>query len=811
MKTKKSPLLAQRISLPVYLSLTASTAAWGQAAVEGHVEDVVVTAPAADTVEAISHEQATAFQSTPQAVSVVTKQQIQDLNITNLLQAQKLAPSLQIKFSNVRNLTVNIRGFGAATSNATDSIFGGVPIYIDGVYQPRPGQAIFDIPDLEGIQVLKGPQSTSGGQDSTGGAVYITTALPSFVAQETAEVSYGNYNYVQVKASATGAIAESDKAAFRLSAFGTDRNGYIYNYNQGQNNNDWHSKGTRGQILLTPTNDLSVRLVFDYSHVNQSCCVSLFNGVVPNYANGAPVVNGFYDRAARVGYTPLPWNALDRYKTDVVGYLQTAQETEGAAAIVDYAFNGFTLNSTSSYRGWDFHPNNRNGNFGGVPLTLNSNGHVSPERSITQNIKISSPKGLPVEGSAGLFFLHENLFNHGLTTYGPKAGNWFATSSAPATLLVYNRALNYLGNQFYDNPETNQIAPFAQGVWHATPNLDIDAGLRYSYSAKQSLFRQYRFSVNDYSGLTPAQIDQVIAIQNRQIGPNREFYAVTRQGLISALASASYKFTPDVMGYVTYSRGGRAGGPNPVANLPLNAKTTVKAEELDNYEVGVKSTFFDGRLQANASAFVMVMNNYITNVTSLVGATPVSYLANAKRAISRGVELDLRARPTDEITAYASFTYDDAYFDSFDSGPCPFEQTYAGGPKSCNFTGKPLSIVPKFAMAVGADYSQRLDPFEAISPKPLVAYVGADFTYQTQQYSEANDSIYSLIPAYGLLNLHAGIRFEDASWDFSVWAHNALDKRYFINLSPALSGGGGGIGGNVGDPLMAGLTLRAKL
>ena len=205
---------------------------------EGHVEDVVVfdqtppdNAATANTVEAVSKKQETVLQDTPQAATVITQQQIESLQITNLQEAQKLEPSLQFRYSNVRNLTFNIRGFGAASSNATDGIFGGVPIYIDGVYQPRPGQAVFDIPDLNGMQVFKGPQGTSGGQDSTGGVVNITTSLPSFVAQETAEVSYGNYNYVQVKATATGAIADTDWAAFRISVFGTDRDGYIDNDN----------------------------------------------------------------------------------------------------------------------------------------------------------------------------------------------------------------------------------------------------------------------------------------------------------------------------------------------------------------------------------------------------------------------------------------------------------------------------------------------------------------------------------------------------------------------------------------------------
>ncbi|WP_245257471.1 TonB-dependent receptor [Methylocapsa acidiphila] len=813
MNLMNSSSLACLVGLPICLSLSAPTTVFAQDAapssVEGHVEDVVVTAPPADTVEAISQAQATKYQETPQASTVITKSQLEALQITNLLQAQKLEPSLQIRYSNVRNLSINIRGFGAATSNATDGIFGGVPVYIDGVYQPRPGQAIFDIPDLQGIEVLKGPQGTSGGQDSTGGVVNITTALPSFTAQETAEASYGNYNYVQIKGTATGAIADTDWAAFRLSVFGTDRNGYIDNVNGGQKYNDWHDKGARGQILIQPNNDLSIRLVFDYSHINQACCLNLYNGAVTNYANGAAVSNNFFTRIARLNYQPLSANALGNYQTDVNGYTSTAQETEGAAAIINYNINGYTISNVLSYRGWDFHPNNRTDGTIEPQIITNTNGHVT-ERSVQEELKISTPKGQPVEATGGVFYLYEALYDWGLTTYGSAAGAYYASPTLWATNpALANATYNYLGRQSYDNPKTNEIAPYIQDVWHAAPNFDVTTGLRYSYYDKTMIFRQYQFAAEDLSSFTPAQQAQAIALRNAFIGKNGQYTADTHQGIFSALASASYKFTPDAMGYVTWARGGRGGGPNAVANLPTGAPTTVKPETVNSYEVGLKSAFFDQRLLVNMAAFVMYNQNYITNETSNVGSTPITYLGNAKEAVSRGVELDIRGRPIDDITTYASFTYNDTYFRSFKNSACPYELSYMTTP--CDLTGKPLSNTPKFAMATGFEYSHKLDVLESITPKPLVGYFGADFTYQTGTYSNSDDSIYSYIPAYGLLNLHAGVRFEDASWDLSAWAHNALNNHYFINLSAATSIGAGVIGGNVSDPLMVGVTLKAKL
>jgi iron complex outermembrane receptor protein len=798
MRKKKSGRPSRHIGLSAGLVLAASSGALAQ---DAQVQDVVVTAP--ETTATVSEVQAKAFQDKPQAVNVITQRQIEALNITSLQQAQRLAPSLQFRFSNVRNLTFNIRGFGAASSGATDGIFGGVPIYIDGVYQPRPGQAVFDIPDLVGIEVMKGPQSTGGGQDSTGGAVRIQTALPSFVPQVTGLFQYGNYNNIQVQASATGPIAETDWAAFRVAIFGQDRDGYISNYQDDRHFNDWHSKGARAQFLFQPNPDVSARIVFDYSHVNQACCRELPNGVVTTRANGAPVRNNFFDRVARLNYSPPSYDALGTYMADARGYQQTAQESYGAAAIIDYHLNGFTLSSISSFRGWDFHPNNRT-RYVAPELITNGNGHVS-ERSAVQEVKVVTPAGHPVEGLAGVFFLYEQLNNWGLTTWGRDAGAFYGPPAN--SLLVNNAALVHLGRYSYDNPETVQVAPYAQAVWHATPELDLTAGLRYSYNSKNSIFRQFQFGGADLGFLSPAERAQAIAARNAQAGVDREFSASTHQGLLSALASASYKFTPDVIGYVTYARGGRAGGPNPVSNLPAAVPTTVLAEELDDYEVGIKSTWFDGRLLANIAAFVMVDHNYITTVTESRGAEAVSFLANAKRAVSRGVELDVRAQPWDNLFLYGSLTYDDTFYGSFANAACPFEQNFK---PVCDATGQPLSLTPKWAFVVGGEYYHRFDQIEALGPQPLIGYVGADFTYQSSFFSNPDNSIYSVIPAYGLLNVHAGVRFEDSSWDLQGWIQNALDKRYFITLSPTALPGGL-IGGNVGIPLTFGITLRAKV
>ncbi len=802
------------MSLPLWLSLTVSTGALAQAAApaattpaapaaEGHVEDVVVSAPP----ETITEQQLQKVQSTPVSATIVTQQQLQAVQINDLIGAQKLQPSLNIKFQNVRNIAINVRGFGAASSNATDAIFGGTPVYLNGVYQPFVGQAIFSIPDLVGIEVLKGPQATAGGQDNTGGVVNITTALPSFTQGEDLEFQYGSYNMFQEKASVTGPIAGSDWAAYRISFFDKDQDGYLNSTYDGNKYMGIHDKRGMEQFLLTPTADLTALIGFNYATVTEAQLPAAYVGTFTTYANGTPVPNNFLTRAARLNFTlPVPGSLVNTYSTNGGGWQNTAQDSYQFSAKIDYTFNGFTLDSVTGATAWDFHPHNGFSVIPGISSPYGAGSQIDA-KAITEDLKLSNPKGGPVDVTAGVFFLKSLVIDHSNSSqYGPLSGAFYGSTGTPAA--TNNTALNYLAQFGYDNPLTTEIAPYIRDVWHATENLDITTGFRYSYNYKNSEFAQWFPSwVYGYPG------DTIANIQNGQKGAPRAWDASTHQGMISYLGTATYKFTPDVFGYATISQGGRAGGPNPATgNLPTSVQQTVLPERIENYEVGIKSAWFDQKLTANIAAFVMVDHNYIAFGQSNLGGVTATYLTNAKRAESRGVEVDVRAQPVEGLNVYASAAYIDAFYASFKNGSCPPEIT---GQTQCDLTGKPLANTPKFTLVFGGEYNYRLGnvlaPVNPAVDKPVVAYAGADYTWQTDYFSDqsgaTNDSIYALIHPYGILDVHAGLKFEDNSWDLVGWVHNALNHHYYTSISGASNGE---IVATVGDPLMAGVTLRAR-
>jgi iron complex outermembrane receptor protein len=239
--------------------------------------------------------------------------------------------------------------------------------------------------------------------------------------------------------------------------------------------------------------------------------------------------------------------------------------------------------------------------------------------------------------------------------------------------------------------------------------------------------------------------------------------------------------------------------------LPAGAPYTVKPEHVDNYEIGIKNAFYDNRLLVNGTAFWMADHDYQTNAASPLNGAP--YLANAKEVISRGLELDVRANPVTGLTAYASASFDEAFYQSFNNAPPP---PYVA-PKSGNtydLTGATIALVPRWAAAVGVDYRHLIGTYGS---RELTGYIGGDFSWQSSFYSNPDGSPITVVPAFGILNLHVGVTEEGGRWDLSLWIHNALDNHYITQNQNLINSSTGAYGAQVGDPLMFGVTLRVKI
>ena len=757
------------------------------------VSDVVVAAPS-QSKAVIQKEQA---QPTP--ATVLTPEQLQADQITNVQEAQKLAPDLQIRILNVRNVAINIRGLGQASANALDGIEDGVAVYLDDVYQARPGASIFDIPSLESIVVKKGPQGTTGGADSTGGAIYVTTRLPSFKPEAYGEVSLGNYGYYNAQVGASSRMFDSDKAVIRLDGLMSDYTGYVTNVLNNQKYQDWRSAALRGQVLLLPADNLTVRLIADYNHVDTECCVYPLQSVLTNYANGAPYPNNFYQRAARLSYIPLPAESKP-YAVALNTATRVIQETAGASLHIAYDWDGYKLSSISAASLYNFWPHNDQ-DMTGLSVTLNAAGQIH-QKQATQEFRLESPRGQRVEYTTGLFYFWEQVEDDTRYWYGNQAGAYINNPKTAAQLNTTNVALTNLNIISQAIPITNSVAGYGNATFHATPKLDLIAGLRETYEWKGGSFNQYQAGALPLSLLSPAN---ALIAQTQRNALGRAYFdtASVSNGLFSALATAAYHLTPETQVYATYSRGAKSGGVN-LVNLPAGAPATVLPEFVDNYEVGVKNAFYDNRLLLNAAAYWMNDHNYQTTAASIANGITQAYLANAKSVISRGLELDVRATPVEGLTTFANVSYDDAYYNSFANSPCPIE--WSNKP-TCNLSGSAIALAPLWAAAVGAEYRHRIG---VLFNQEMVGYTGFDYTWQSEFFSNPDASRYAIVPAYGLLNLHAGITPESGRWDLSAWVHNAADSKY-VTQQTVWSPTSGAIGAQVGQPITFGITFRAKI
>ena len=235
-------------------------------------------------------------------------------------------PTVQFYSTNPRNSAINIRGLGAPFGLTNDGIEPGVGLYIDGVFYARPAAATLDFLDVERIEVLRGPQGTLFGKNTTAGAINVTTRRPSFTPQADFELNYGNLGFVQARGSVSGPLLA--KLAGRLSFSGTQRDGTVQNTRTQSNVNDLDNLGARGQLLFAPSDKLAITASVDHTRQRPEGFTQVVAGVAPTLRNP----NRQYPQiAADLGYAPPSFNAFDRL-TDVDSPLRSYQDLGGSVA-----------------------------------------------------------------------------------------------------------------------------------------------------------------------------------------------------------------------------------------------------------------------------------------------------------------------------------------------------------------------------------------------------------------------------------------------------------------------------------------------
>ena len=769
-----------------------------------YAAEASASAPAADAAALDAEESEAAItvtarrreedaQDVPIALSVLSADTLDKTGNFTLGQVQQLVPSLQIFSFNPRNTNINIRGLGANVALTNDGLENGVGFYLDNVYYGRPGQSQFDLVDLQQIEVLRGPQGTLFGKTTTAGAINITSREPRFTPEAQGEISLGDYGYHQLRASVSAPII-SDRVAFRLSLADTHRDGFLTNLHDGSKAQDYDNFSIRGQLLVKPTDTLSVRLIGDYAHQKQHYVLNIPVTYFGTYDSGATIPNNIFARTSRAGYTLLPADPFAR-EGDSDSHYQAFMKSYGASGQIDWDLGQVALTSITAYRWWDWDPAN-DGDSTSLPVTTKAQ-QANRQRQFSQEVRLGSTGSNVVDWTVGAYYFWQTICGYGASAYGSAAPNWFVPTANP---VVADAALNGFETRSYSEPRTKSYALFGQASWNISDALSLTGGLRYTHERKTGAYRQWWVGGADLSTLSAADAAAATAIRN-QFNPRASYTAGIRDDSISGLATLSWKIAPDALVYGTYSRGSKSGGLN-LTNIPSGAVPQVKPETVDSYELGFKSAWLDRTLTLNAAAFWTEVSDYQTAITqpNILG-TFVQYISNIPKVRSRGIEGDLSYAPTKWISLTASASYIEATYRDYRNAPQAPERSATLAPTQ-DLTGVQLGGIPKFTYSLGADVAQ------PIGGGGTEIYGHADFSHRSSFNTSSSNSRYAQVPGYGLLNARIGIRADSGLWDISVWARNLGDKQYFQALNP---GAFGLVTGTIGDPRTIGVTLKTRL
>ncbi|WP_267389862.1 TonB-dependent receptor [Sphingomonas sp. GC_Shp_3] len=790
---------ASRAALAVALAIATLSPAQAAQISAAAAEGTATPAPQADAavtedITVTARRRVERSQDVPVAVTAIGGRQLEATRTFNLRDVQQLAPSLTVTVTNPRNTSINIRGLGNNVSVYNDGLEPAVGVYLDQVYLARPGQTVFDLVDLDRVEVLRGPQGTLFGKNTSAGAVVISTRAPSFTPEFGGDVSFANCNFRQVHAFASGPLV-GDTLAGRLSISVTDRDGFNTNRYDGSRTQDYHDMSVRGQLLYK-SGPLNVRVIGDAGKQHATTAAAVLEGVIRTYTNGTNFANNYTDRAARLGYTPVPYRLTGR-SVDVDANPRYRMWQAGVSVIADYSLPGNTITSVTAARTWHWFPHNDGD---GTSLDAGRDFHQSNvQKQISQELRIASEGTRRIDYVGGLYFLYQDIKAHAVNTYGSQAAGWFLAPSTDP--VVGAAALNNYGYFSDSEPVTKSYAGFAQAIWHVTPKLDLTGGLRYTYETKDGYFNQYA-SGQSLAALTPTQQVSAQAIRAR-FGVANRYTAETSAGRLSGQATLAYKITPDVLAYATYARGNKFGGLN-LANInvvgALAANPVIKPETIDSYEGGIKTSWFGGKLTANLAAFWTDDSDFQTTIVD-VERNGASFFTNVGAVRSRGFELDSRAVPTRWLSLYASGTYDDARYVSYPNSPCPVEVT---GQAVCDLSGARLPGVSKWAISAGGEVHTTAGE---VYGRDVEVYAGSDYSYRSNFYTTANLSAYSLIAGYDLVNLRLGLRSSDGVIDLQLWGRNVFDTHYDLTRSAANTGA---VTYTPGDPATYGVTIRTR-
>lgn len=801
------------------------------------IEEVMVTAT----------QRARPLQDIPLSVNSVEAEELAMSGTTDIRGLMNLAPSFQISSSTseTAGTTARIRGVGTQGNNP--GLESAVGIFIDGVFRNRNTVGLTDLGNVERIEVLRGPQGTLFGRNTSAGMLHIITKKPEFDATHGyLDLSTGDYSL----ASARGGISSGNQnLAGSLDFTFTQRDGFFeQDALNGEEYNTRDNFGLRGQLYYEPSDDFDLRIIADVGERDESCCGAMYTevGARTSYAVGLtnPTQNLISD----------PNDVFGRVTVTTPGRsYDTEVDEQGLSAEFNLQLGDVKLTSITSARTWEAQ-NAQDADYSGADILYRDlNDFTQKFDTLTQEFRLNGQTD-NLDWLVGFYYSDEQLDNYIGTSHGAAYTPFVQNTLSLLAYLGQNLQpgppfinLGLLGSAAGDGANDNfstdstSMALFTHDTLKLGEQWELTLGLRYTKEEKDltasidtigtscaaalsPLAGNYQGNGSPITPFVGGNINLTIAelalmclggSLNSTLDGN---YSDSRsENNSSGTVALSYYSSDDVMWYGSYSLGYKSGGfnldrsgldndsvlgtTNGTPNGTFNIRRDVAAlefadETVDAFELGVKSSFLDNTVQLNVTYFNQVFEDFQLNTFN--GLT--FFVITVDEVTSEGVEVDLRALMSDNLSINAGAVYNKAQYAD--------DLVASDGSSTAGLAGQELTHAPEWVFTGSLTYDFGLGSWNA--------FAHVDFRYTGDHNTGSDLDPEKEQDAYTLVNGRVGMVSPDERWSVHLWAQNLTDEDYYqvVFDSPAQNSAGiqalESYNGFLGDPRTFGVTLGYK-
>ncbi len=772
--------------------MLASVAAFALTGAPALAQDAATAADEAPTEIVVTAQKRTErLQDVPVAVSVISGDALARQGGVNIESAQYLIPSVNIrKQGTPLNQTVFLRGIG--TSSASIAFEPSVSTVIDGVVFSRAGEAFTDLVDIERLEVLRGPQGTLFGKNTSAGVLNIVSKKPGKDFGGYLEGSYFFDNGSEYRGRGAIDLPLGDKVRTRLTGFYGTYDGNIFNEaaNLNRRVNGYRHYGARGIIEADVSETVKLTIIGDYRESKDDCCAPVV--VAPALNADGSVYANFTARAA-VALPPVQGLTTRRVRQNVI--TRAEEKAWGVSAQLDVELGGQTVTSITAYRKYDTREL-RDGDFLDRPyvgITQGADDGPQIGNTFSQELRIQSPSGSQFEYVGGLYYSRaetERTFTRSQVACTastlPTVGGGLipcATTGGVSTFTLPQSTANF-GSVF------KNVAAFGQATLHVGDNLRLIGGLRFTIDQLDAFHIRRVLVPGASRGLFDQGVFNSVSLPAFPAGDPAASNGIPfRQSIkaenLSGKGGIQYDITRGSTAYATYTRGYKGPALNIFFNLAADGTTPIAAETSDAYEIGLKNSLFGGKLVLNLAAYLAKYKNFQANNPDFLFGQRITRFTNAGDVSTRGFEVDLIARPIADLTVTGGLAYTDAKVDraQFTPGVNPADVVPAG---------TQLAYAPKWKASLGGEYRVRTGGFADV-------ILGLQESYQSSQISNFVGNAFirnrSVIDSYGLIDASLGLSGPDDRFRVTFQVKNLLDRHFYA----AIADGGPLSGGNTGS------------